>query len=209
MVFVDFSNEWLRAHFPEWLKAHRARLLATAEKFAAWVRQNGPGPSEEPEAKKPSAIVVDIDEVLLCNTHLNGHGDFHVSAFFRHADGRPWGRDDEHDPPLPGAAEFVAKAAEAGLAIFLVTGRREAIRAITVEDLGVFPQLEKLEAGPDTRLLMSPAEPEGSVQPFKESCRARIAERFRIVANVGDQASDLGKHGERQILMSHPFYFTR
>ena len=102
-----------------------------------------------------------------------------------------------------GARELVAAAKAAGLAIFLVTGRLEAIRAVTVADLAVFG-LEKL----GERLLMCPEAPPGSVREFKAGCRARVAARHRIVANVGDQASDLGAHGERQILLPHPFYFT-
>ena len=67
------------------------------------------------------------------------------------------------------------------------------------------------DAPPAERLVLLPDDyPEGPVQPFKEEARRRIqAAGFRIVANVGDQASDLGRYGDHQVLLPHPFYFTR
>jgi hypothetical protein len=56
---------------------------------------------------------------------------------------------------------------------------------------------------------MLPEEPTGSVAPHKASLREAIAKNNRVLANVGDQASDLGDHSERDILLSHPFYFTK
>ena len=38
--------------------------------------------------------------------------------------------------------------------------------------------------------------------------RARLSERYHIVANIGDQFSDMGLHGDLQLMIPHELYFT-
>ena len=178
-------------------------------------------------------MVLDIDEVLLCNTHLNGFAaaagvqgpdpvDFHVADFFTdRVSGEPWGRADTGDPALPGALALLREVVAQGIRPFFVTGRLESIRAITVEDFrragfvgapGAPLEAKELAAGPASVLLMCPdaddPPPGQSTRPFKEGRRAEIEKARRIVFNAGDQVSDLGLHGDHQVYLPHPFYYT-
>jgi hypothetical protein len=65
------------------------------------------------------------------------------------------------------------------------------------------------DLSPD-HLYMRPAVSSGSVSIFKTCSRVDIEKRFgvAIIANVGDQASDLiGEHAERTFKVPNPFYF--
>jgi predicted secreted acid phosphatase len=237
MVFVDFSNPFLRRLFPRWLEAHQRRLTSLrglVAELAASARLD-----EEVEARaearppRPLAAVLDIDEVLLCNTHLNGFTaeaglqgpgpvDFHVADFFTdRGTGKTWGRADTGDPALPGAHELLQEVVAQGVRPFFVTGRLESIRSTTVEDfrrsgfVGAADsplEARELEEGPASALRMCPdagAPPPGqSIRPFKEGQRAEIEKEWRIVFNVGDQISDLGMHSGLQVFLPHPFYRT-
>ena len=146
--------------------------------------------------------------------------DFHAADHFLAPDGRPWPRDDLRlNPLLPGARELIEAAAALGLRVYLVTGRAESLRAETVENLvyvglagAAAPFCPAALARPDGPLVMCPdAElPRGgrSVRPYKEARRRAIEASHRIVVNVGDQASDLGAHGDVQVHCAHPFYWT-
>lgn len=233
MVVVDFSNPFLRDYFPKWLRAHQASLDAIRAQLPAWVAESQKVEREEAEAGKrpprPIAVVFDIDEVLLCNTHLNGFRapagtqgaapiDFHVADFFTDpATGKSWGREDPGDPPLPGANALMEEIAALGVQPFFITGRLESIRGITIEDFRragfISDRLSEasLAAGEGV-LVMCPDDayppPGQSIRPFKEGERAKIEKTHRIVLNVGDQPSDLGLYGDRQYYLPHPFYST-
>jgi predicted secreted acid phosphatase len=232
MVVLDFSNPFLRDYFPKWLRAHGEHLRAVREALPAWAAEarvaEGAQAAREGRAPRPLAAVFDIDEVLLCNTHLNGYRaaepgseavDFHVADFFTDpATGGPWGRRDPGDPPLPGARALLEEVAALGVQPFFITGRLEAIRAITAEDFrragftdAAVPAADlAAERGilvmcPDG--LLTGDGPPRSIRPFKEGRRALIEKTHRIILNAGDQISDLGLHGDRQYYLPHPFYF--
>jgi acid phosphatase len=57
---------------------------------------------------------------------------------------------------------------------------------------------------------MRPKDSAGPVEDFKTAARTEIERKFnvRIIANVGDQDSDLiGGHAERTFKVPNPFYF--
>lgn len=90
------------------------------------------------------------------------------------------------------------------MAVFFITGRPEALRAITEAQL--------LTAGYDTsarRHLRPSSYAEASVIPDKTGARADIeAQSHTIVANVGDQDSDLlGGHGACPTKLVNPHDF--
>jgi len=237
MVFVDFSNPFLRGAFPVWLagmgQQHgglRASVAALAARSRSAEVAEAVAGSRPP---RPLAAVLDIDEVLLCNTHLNGFAapagaqggapvDFHVADFFADpASGERWGRADTSDPPIPGALELLRELVRCGVQPVFVTGRTEAVRDVTIADFrragfvggaGAPLSAPALAPGPESVLHMVPdaeAPPPGaSIRPFKEAQRAAVAKDRRIFLVVGDQVSDLGQHGDVQVLMPHPFYFT-
>jgi predicted secreted acid phosphatase len=239
MVVVDFSNPFLREYFPKWLKAHGESLEKIGNSLKSWAEKAREQELADAKSQKrkprPLAVVFDIDEVLLCNTHLNGYRgpgglpgskivDFHVADFFTDREtGKPWGRGDTGDPPLPGAVELLRGVEALGIKPFFVTGRLESIRDITIEDFRragftrgklapgarLTPSDLTLEKGV---LVMCPDReypaPGQSIRPFKEKERALIEKTHRIVLNVGDQPSDLGLHGDVQYYLPNPFYLT-
>jgi len=229
MPRVDFRNPFLRDYYPRWLAAHERRLAAIRTELPLYAQEGRK--SEKARARRtrgtprPLAAVYDIDEVLLCNTHLSSYTnheegvDFHAADYFCDpTTGDPWGREDTSDPPIPGARELLAETVRLGVRPYFVTGRLDSIREVTIADFvrarfagpaGVIP-LADLAAGPDTTLIMVagsdyPRDGE-SIQPHKEKMRGAIEKTHRIILNVGDQASDLGRHGDHQHLVPHHFY---
>jgi hypothetical protein len=182
-------------------------------------------------APRPLAAVVDIDEVLLSNIHMNSFAapagaqgpepvDFHACDYYSAPGGDPWPRDDLRlNPLLPGSRRLLEELRAEGCAVFLVTGRLEAIRDETVENLvyvglagpraGAIWDVEDLRRpGGPLRMCPTALPPGGSIRPFKEEQRGRLEETHRIAINIGDQVSDLGLHGDTQVLIPHPFYYT-
>jgi predicted secreted acid phosphatase len=163
--------------------------------------------------KRP-AIVLDIDETSLSNWPNIDADDFgfiqkgscplrpHFPCGFDAWVGK--GRADKIAPTL----EFFNAVRSRKVAIFFVTGRRDAQRAVTVRNLR--------RAGFEgwTGLMTRPDDDHGSVMTFKSGERAKIEkdndkrERYTIIANIGDQQSDLdGDHAECKFKVPNPFYF--
>jgi acid phosphatase len=92
------------------------------------------------------------------------------------------------------------------VAVFFITGRRDSQRRATLWNLD--------GAGFQgwTRLATRPDDQHGSIVPFKSGQRDKIvAEGYTIIANVGDQESDLedanGKTTDCSFKLPNPFYF--
>jgi HAD superfamily, subfamily IIIB (Acid phosphatase) len=90
-----------------------------------------------------------------------------------------------------------------GVAVFFLTGRRAVDRKITIVNLNL--------AGYEgwKKLIMRPDDNHGPISVFKAAERQRIeAQGYTIVANVGDQRSDLdGGAAECAFKLPNPFYF--
>ena len=90
-----------------------------------------------------------------------------------------------------------------GVKVFFISARREDQREVTIKHLTDAGYKDwdglMLKDGPDLRL----------VSDFKTAARAKIeADGKKIIANVGDQYSDLvGGHAERSFKVPNPFYF--
>jgi len=219
MVFVDFSNPYLRRYLERaYLSEHEANLDKVRLTVPRCIADGKGDP-------RPLAAVMDIDEVVLANIHMNvdRESGFFACDYYRAPDGRPWPRDDTRlNPLLPGAKKLLEAFKSHDVTIFFITGRAESLRAETVENFeyvglagppgrALFATEQLLDAAcgqlamcPDAQL---PATGK-SIRPFKEARRAEIASSYRIIMNVGDQASDLGNYGDMQILLMHPFYRT-
>jgi predicted secreted acid phosphatase len=89
------------------------------------------------------------------------------------------------------------------VAVFFVTGRHDNERSPTIENLK-----EAGYAGWIELIMRTPGD-QTAVRVFKTAERAKIAARgFTIIANVGDQQSDLnGGYAERVFRVPNPFYF--
>jgi predicted secreted acid phosphatase len=89
-----------------------------------------------------------------------------------------------------------------GAALFFISGRDEGQRAATEQNLRSAGYTDY------TRLILAPVGAQHpSAADFKAPQRAAIeAEGYTIVANIGDQPSDLaGGHSERAFLLPDPF----
>jgi len=160
-----------------------------------------------PLVRKP-AIVLDIDE-----TSLSNWPEIQANDYGRFTDGpcnlpagpcgsSSWVALAQAEAIQPTLALF-RTAKTKGVSIFFITGRSEIAREATEANLH--------KAGYDgwSALIMRPA---GTSTPsaadYKAPERGKIAAQgYTIIANVGDQPSDLsGGNAERTYLVPNPFY---
>ena len=159
------------------------------------------------EVQKP-ALVLDIDETSLSNWPEIAANDF---GFIANGPcdlpggpcgNRSWDASGQAKAIQPTLALFLAAKA-AGVTVLFITGRDESGRAATETNLVNIGYIGW------AALAMRPA---GSTTPsaadYKTPERAKIEARgYTIIANVGDQPSDLaGGHAERTFQVPNPFY---
>ncbi|TDR92904.1 HAD family acid phosphatase [Enterovirga rhinocerotis] len=181
---------------------YQTALAGVAAEAQAWIGERAR------QVDRP-AVVFDIDDTALSNWEVIQADDF----------GRVFGGPCEklpegpcgwvswdllaRSPAIPATLSLYRFARTQGAAVFFITGRDETQRAATERNLKA--------AGYDdyVRLDMVPV---GAHFPkaaaYKAPLRAAIeAAGYRIIANVGDQPSDLeGGHAERAFLLPNPFY---
>jgi acid phosphatase len=160
------------------------------------------------QVTKP-ALVLDIDETSLTNWGVMAANDF---GYIPNGgcDALPHGPCGQLAWDASGQAAAIAgtlalyhTARDHNVAVFFITGRPESERAATESNLHAAGYTDF--AG----LAMRPAGSHGPVGPYKSGERARIeAGGYTIIANVGDQQSDLsGGHAERAFKLPNPYYF--
>lgn len=182
--------------------AYERDIAAVAGQAGAWIAERAS------TATRP-AVVFDIDETALANWEVIRRDDF----------GRPipgpcdlaldgpcgWAAWDQlaADPAIDPVLAVFKQALEAKAAIFFITGRPENQRAATEKNL-----VDAGYAGYETLHMVPEGAKFGSAADYKTPVRAGIeAQGFTIIANIGDQPSDLfGGHAERMFLLPNPFY---
>lgn len=235
MVRCDFNTPGAAARFAAWRARHAAAMADVVDVHI---------PAAMAAAAAPRIAVFDIDEVLLCNIRaaapdspqpecaferpvLTRGAHPHTQRFVRAAmraggDGWPPDATWAHltadgtglNPPMPGAAGALEACHRRGIAVRLVTGRAERLRADTLANLEITGMLggrTGLAWGDNAEwLVMKPDGCARSAQAYKAAARAKIAAAGCIVLNVGDQLSDMGDHGDgcAQVLIPHDFYVT-
>ena len=156
-----------------------------------------------------SALVLDIDETALSNWPKLVANQF---AYFPEGpcEQLPKGPCGEIAWESSGKAEAILatldlfKAARAaGVKVFFITGRDESLREATEKNLR-----EAGYAGWDEVIMRPKGTTTASAADFKAPARKTIEDRgYTIIANVGDQPSDLtGGHAERAFLLPDPYY---
>jgi len=146
---------------------------------------------------KKLALVLDIDETSLSN----------YSAIV--ADNFTFGTNSRNEAinkvgvAIKPTLDLFNQAKAAGVDVFFITGRGEAVRQSTTENL-----TEQGYSGWKD-LILKPADFTGTTVAYKSGARAAIeAQGYRILASVGDQYSDLaGGHEEEAFKLPNPFYF--
>jgi hypothetical protein len=163
-----------------------------------------------PEVVKP-ALVLDIDETSLSNWPEILANDFGYIPSGS-CDLLPKGPCGAEAWELSGRAEAIGptlslfNAARAnGVTVFFITGRKEGLQ----QRAAVEANLRAAKYEDWAALFMRPAGTYSSVKDYKTAKRAEIAAQgFTIIANVGDQKSDLdGGYAEQVFRVPNPFYF--
>jgi predicted secreted acid phosphatase len=173
-------------------------------------------------AKRP-AMVLDIDETSLSSWPEITANDF---GFIQSGgcDGpagqacgfHEWIR--EAKAPVLSPTLELFNAVKKKVAVFFVTGRRVADQGVTEENLNKagYKAWAGIYLRPNCDLGMKTAEKpcanERVVTAYKTAMRAEIEKRYTIVANIGDQESDLDRdnpkrHSECVFKLPNPFYF--
>lgn len=144
-------------------------------------------------------VVFDLDETLLFNWPLMSAMDFgYVPA--------EWDRwvAEARAPAIESVRDVFHTARRLGIDVVIITGRLESTRASTERNL------RAINCADVAALICRPDGEPGTNGSFKSAARERlIAERRTIIANIGDQASDLvGGSAEKTFKLPNPFYIT-
>jgi acid phosphatase len=141
------------------------------------------------------ALVLDIDDTSLSTYECLKERDFD-------REGSDCGRRDDL-PAVSQTRELYKFARRNGVSVFFITGRRERNRASTRRNLRAAGYSGKLRVS-----LRPNRERPGTHDGWKARTRAAIeAQGYTIVANVGDQRSDLdGGHALRRFKLPNPMY---
>jgi acid phosphatase len=162
--------------------------------------------------KEKLAAVFDIDETALSNWDaMTACGFCSYNAqqeLFSKAHDPAYSN--EHDPAIVPTLELFDLAKRLGITVFFITGRPESQRDLTeknLSDAGYSDWKELRMCNPklDVECDKVPPPPASLIKPRS---RKRIEdEGYRIIVNIGDQASDLaGCCAERVFKLPNPFY---
>jgi len=179
-----------------------AAVLDSAQKF---VEQNATS------SRRP-ALVLDIDETSLTNwpNLLADNFGFVAEGTCDVLPAGPCGFNQwilkSSAKPIEPARKLFDAAKANGVALIFITGRPDKQRDATILNLNRagFEGWTELRTRPDRDDLLS-------VQVYKTAERTKVeAEGYTIIANVGDQISDLeGEHSGCTFKVPNPFYFIR
>ena len=180
-------------------------VAAVFDSAQAFVEQNAS------QAKRP-ALVLDIDETSLTNWPNLLADNFGFVADGT-CDALPAGPCGFNQWILKGSAKAIEPARKLfdaakakGVAVIFITARPDKQRDITILNLdhAGFEGWTELRTRPDRDDLLT-------VQEYKTAERTKVeAEGYTIIADVGDQMSDLeGEHSGCHFKVPNPFYFIR
>lgn len=176
--------------------ARKARLAARKARAAHHQPDRRHGQKQQRWQKKP-AIVFDVDETLLSNwTAIVADGFVYGPKSQAEAT-------DEIGTAIKPSLDLYNLAKAKGIDIFLITGRGEAQRAPTADNL----QREGFTGY--QQLVLKPAGFTGTTVAYKAGARKAIEDQgYDILATVGDQYSDLaGGYADSAFKLPNPFYF--
>lgn len=146
------------------------------------------------------AMVFDLDETLLSNWPEMDREDLG----FAREPFNAW-MESGQCPPIESVRTLYQTARRLGVAVIFITGRPERFRAGTEKNL-------RAAGCADYAVLI--CRPDGAKETsavVKSAERAKLeAQGYTIVANIGDQLSDLdGGHAEKTFKVPNPFYLSK
>jgi acid phosphatase len=148
------------------------------------------------------ALVLDIDETTLSNYEEMEKAGFAYDAKAFNA----W-VESAQAPAIPGTLRIFNAAKRLGVSVFFLTGRGEAERAATEQNLRAtgFNGWQEL-------ILRKSGQGSSTALEYKSAERAGIvAKGYKIILNVGDQWSDLKGTPEAEYSVKYPdpYYFLK
>jgi predicted secreted acid phosphatase len=158
-----------------------------------------------PQGAKPGkklAIVFDIDETMLSNlSHIVANDYGYIPKIWDR-----WVAEGQAQAIIP--VQTVYDTAVRGkIDIFIITGRKEG------DQVGTERNLHQVGYEIWTRIIYRPAATEQPLSNagFKTDVRRKLTqEGYTIIANIGDQASDLSNgYAERTFKLPNPFYLSK
>jgi len=170
-------------------------IAAVAKRAETWLVER----SSRRRAGERLAVIFDLDETLLFNwPHLSRNDFGYVPAVWD-----AWVQRGEA-PAIEPVRETYRAARRLGVDVIFLTGRRER------ERVGTEKNLRAIGCGEYAELICNANEARGTSRAWKTAARERLTkEGWTIVANVGDQESDLaGGFAERTFKLPNPFYLT-
>jgi hypothetical protein len=162
-------------------------------------RGRGSQPTRSACSPPRPALVLDIDE-----TSLSNYSNIAASDFTNTIAALAVGVVNANDPPIRPTLNLFNAARRAKIAVFFITGRPDNIPMVRSQTVA---NLHSAGYNGWSGLSLNPGGL--ATVPYKSGERAKIEARgYRIVANVGDQESDLqGGHADRAFKLPNPFYF--
>ncbi|XP_062227980.1 acid phosphatase 1-like [Phragmites australis] len=187
------------AHVREYVTgtAYRYDLELVARESSAYARGAALG------GHGRDAWVFDVDETLLSNLPYYAEHGYGLQLFDHHAFDM-WVEKGEA-PAIPSSLKLYKEVRELGFKIFLLTGRSEGHKGVTVENLNKqgFHDWDKL-------ILRAAADRNKTATTYKSEKRKEMeAEGYRILGNSGDQWSDLlgSSMSVRSFKLPNPMYY--
>jgi hypothetical protein len=146
---------------------------------------------------KKLALVLDVDETSLSNYSAINADNF---TFGPQSQAEAT---NEIGVAIKPTLDLFNLAKSEGVAVFFITGRRENTRDHTTSNL----KREGFDGF--TQLILKPQTSTDTTVQYKSGARAAIEQQgYDIIANVGDQYSDLaGGHEDIGFKLTNPFYF--
>jgi putative acid phosphatase of HAD superfamily subfamily IIIB len=206
--------------------AYEADIAKALDEALAWVKVRAP---EVVAAGGAPAIVLDIDETSLSNwTRIYRDSFDYISAGAcdlndntKPCGDLAWQRSGKAPAIGPTLALYkFARCIEVAppckpIEVFFITGRKEDGSPIDNKTPRQWTRDNLIGAGyadvaDDHLFLRLHPDTDGGVADYKSGTRASIETTFqvRIIANIGDQFSDLAKgHADRPFKVPNPFYF--
>jgi predicted secreted acid phosphatase len=172
-------------------------LAKAAAKAGKYLAKRVARPLKEGEKR---AIVFDIDETTLTNlSHIMAQDFGYVPPVWN-----KWVEAGQGRAIIPVQLVYDI-AVQNKVAVFFITARSEAERAVTERNL------RQVGYGTWEKVYFEPDKSAESAVAYKTRMRKQIvADGYTIIANVGDQESDLkGGFAERTFKLPNPFYIVK
>jgi predicted secreted acid phosphatase len=178
-------------------------IAAVAAKADAWLieraaKRSAPFDVAQGRGER-LAVVFDLDETLLLNwPHIDS-----LDLGYTAATWEAWVAEGRAAAIEPVRAVY-RTARRLGIEVIFLSGRREHQRA------GTEKNVRAIGCGDFAALILKPDQWKGTAAEYKIAERRRLAaEGYTIVANLGDQESDLvGGFAERTFKLPNPLYLT-